>query len=828
MGWGDVFALPNCLPSGGWRMFLRVLGWMGILVAGACCLPSARLAAQTPDAEAATTYRAVLNRYCVTCHNERLKTAGLLLDKADVEHVSVGAEVWEKVIRKLRSVSMPPAGAPRPDKTTYDSFATYLETELDLAALAKPNPGRPAVHRLNRAEYTNAIRDLLAIDTDSVDIPSLLPPDDSGYGFDNIADILTVSPALLERYLSAARKIVRLAVANPAAAPDFQTYDVSKFLLQDDRMSEDLPFGSRGGIALRHYFALDGEYLIKVRLKTNFDGARIPGISKPHQVDIRLDGARVNLFTVGGAQGGRAEGAAAPQSACDLEGQPEVQRYLQKADDGLEVRIPVKAGARLVGVAFSKETSVSEDPVPPSLANREGDNLAVGNVTISGPYQTKGVGDTPSRQKIFVCKPTGGRDEETCTRKILASLARRAYRRPVNDADVQALLGLYRTGHSEGGFEAGIATALQGMLVDSEFLFRAERDPASATPGSASRISDLDLASRLAFFLWSSIPDDALLEAAERGKLHEPAVLEQQVRRMLADPRSKALVENFAGQWLYLRNMRSVMPDLGEFPDFDDNLREAFQKETELFFESMLREDRPVLDLLKADYTFVNERLARHYGMANIYGSHFRRVPVTDGNRQGLLGQGSILTVTSYANRTAPTIRGKWLLANILGMPPPPPPPNVPSLQDRGEDGKLLSMRQQMEQHRANPVCASCHARMDPLGFALENFDAIGQWRNASGSEKTPIDASGVLPDGTKFQGPAGLRSVLLSKPQEFVTTVTEKLMTYALGRGVEYYDAPAIRKILRESAPGGYRWSSLISGIVNSTPFQMRRSPGP
>ncbi len=815
-------------------MFSTVLVWIGIALAGLGSLEAAGPQTSGPNSQPASAYRAVLNRYCVTCHNEKLKTAGLLLDKMDVEHVSVGAEVWEKVIRKLRTAAMPPAGAPRPDQATYDSFATYLETALDRAAAAKPNPGAPAAHRLNRAEYTNAIRDLLATD---IDVESLLPADDSGYGFDNIGDVLTVSPVLLERYMSAARKITRLAVAGPAIHPDVKTYNVSKFLLQDDRMSEDLPFGSRGGIGIRHYFPVDGEYVVKIRLKTNFDGAKILGIGKAHQLDLRLDGARVKLFTVGGEQKSKPGIGSTPQSAFDLEGQAELQQYLQTADAGLEVRIPVQAGTRRVGVAFPRESTVGEDAIQPSLADREGDNPAVGSLTISGPYNAKGQSDTPSRRKIFVCRPAqseprpagsgslGEKDEESCARKILSTLARRAYRRPVTEADIQSLLSLYQAGRSEGGFEAGIETALQGMLVDSEFLFRVERDPDGLAPGGAYRISDLELASRLSFFLWSSLPDDSLLEVAVRGKLHDPAILEQQVRRMLADPRSKALVSNFAGQWLYLRNMRSVMPDLGEFPDFDDNLREALQQETELFFESMLREDRPVLDLLRADYTFLNERLARHYGVPNIYGSHFRRVKVADENRRGLLGQGSLLTVTSYANRTSPTIRGKWLLANLLGAPPPPPPPNVPSLKDRGEDGKILSVRQQMEQHRANPVCASCHARMDPLGFALENFDAVGQWRTTSGAAKTPIDASGVLPDGTKFQGPAELRQLLLSKPEQFVTTVTEKLLTYALGRGVEYYDAPAVRKIMRDSAPTGYRWSSLISELVRSTPFQMRRS---
>ncbi|MBI4464008.1 MAG: DUF1592 domain-containing protein [Acidobacteria bacterium] len=701
---------------------------------------------------------------------------------------------------------------PRPDKATYDSFATYLETELDRAATAHPNPGRPAIHRLNRAEYTNAIRDLLAVDIDG---RSLLPTDDSGYGFDNIADVLSVSPLLLERYMSAARKISRRAIGDAAIRPDVETYDVPQFLTQEDRTSEDLPFGSRGGIAIRHHFPLDGDYTIRIRLQRNFDGY-ILGLGEPHQLEVRLDRARIKLFTIGG----------------EHKSKQEQEEYVQfTADAGLEIRFPANAGTRLVGVAFLKETSKSEDVLRSRLLGYvfshpgEG-NPAVGSVAISGPYDAKGPGETPSRRKIFVCRPTGSQDEETCAKKILSTLARRAYRRPVTDADVQTLLGFYKAGRGEGGFEAGIEMALQAILVSPEFLFRIERNPVNVAPGAAYRISDFELASRLSFFLWSSIPDDQLLDLAARGKLQDSEVLQQQARRMLQDARSKALVNNFAGQWLYLRNMGSVSPDPDAFPDFDDNLREAFQRETELFFESLLREDRSVVALLNADYTFLNERLARHYQIPNVYGSHFRRVVLSEEERKGLLGQGSILTVTSYANRTSPTIRGKWLLENILGTPPPPPPPNGPSLKDRGENGKILSVRQRLEQHRANPVCASCHSRMDPLGFALENFDAIGKWRTAE--DNTPVDSSGVLPDGTKFQGPAELRKILLSNPEQFVTTITEKLLTYALGRGVEYYDAPAIRKIVREAAPNDYRWSALIMGIVKSTPFQMRRSLEP
>ena len=802
------------------RISVGIFAWTGIVLAGAGYLSEARPQSSNPVPPPGSQYRQVIDRYCATCHNERLRTADLILSTMDVEKVSQGAAVWEKVIRKLRTAAMPPAGMPRPDKATYDSFATYLETELDRASTARPNPGRPGIHRLNRTEYTNAIRDLLAVDINS---ESLFPGDDSSYGFDNIGDVLSVSPVLLERYMTAAGKISRLAIGDTTTAPTLETYDIPKLRMQGDRMSEALPFGSRGGIAIRHHFPLDGEYVIKIRLQRG-RGERPPGLAEPHQLEVRLDGARVKLFTVGGEQ------KAGDPKQVEYEKPAESE---MPADADLEVRIQVKAGPRLVGVAFMNETSVPEGSLQTRVAgfyylNRRVKDIApsVGSVTIRGPYDAKGPGETPARRKILVCRPSGSESEDACAKKILSTLARRAYRRPVTDEDLRALLNLYRPGRSEGGFEAGITMALQGILVSPDFLFRVERDPANLAPGAAYRLSDLELASRLSFFLWSSIPDDPLLEVAARGKLKDPAVLEQQVRRMLADSRSKALVDNFAGQWLYLRNMRTVRPDPEGLPEFDENLREAFQRETELFLESMLREDRSTLELLNANYTFLNERLARHYGIPNVYGSHFRRVTLTDETRMGLLGQGSILTVTSYPNRTAPTIRGKWLLENILATPPPPPPPNVPSLKDRTEGSKALTMRQRMEQHRANPACAVCHTRMDPLGFALENFDAIGKWRTTEAN--TPIDSSGVLPDGTKFQGPAELRKILLSQPEQLVTAVTEKLLTYALGRGVEYHDSPAVRKIMRESAPSNYRWSALILGVVKSTPFQMRRAAEP
>ena len=798
------FIRPSLYPPAAMLRNLTVL--MGLTLAGVGSA-AAEPQSLSPVPSHARAHRAVLDRYCVTCHNQELRTAGLMLDRMDVQNIGESAPMWEKVLSKLEAGAMPPVGMPRPDKPTADSLVTWLESELDNAAAANPNPGRPAVHRLNRVEYTNAVRDLLGVDIDGV---SLLPADDAGYGFDNIGDVLSVSPLLMERYMAAARKITHLAIGNLDTRPHQQTYDVHRFLAQENRMSEALPFGSRGGIAIDHFFPLDGEYLIKIRLKRDFSGNNILGISEPHQLDVRLDGARIELFRVGGEQ------------------QSNPAEYVRTADRELEVRLPVEAGRRLVGVTFVKETSMPEGVLRPRLAGIGRDHpVSVGSVTIGGPYHPRGPGETRSRRRIFACRPAVPEEEEPCAREILSRLARRAYRRPVTDQDVQILLNLYRETRSSRGFEAGIGMALRAMLVSPEFLFRVERDPEKVAPDRAYRISDLGLASRLSFFLWSSIPDDPLLDLAAAGRLKDPRELEDQVGRMLGDARSQALVSNFAGQWLYLRNMRSAAPDPAAFPSFDENLRQAFQRETELFFESMLREDRSVLDLLDADYTFVNERLARHYRIPNVYGSHFRRVTLEDQERRGLLGQGSILTVTSYPNRTSPVLRGKWLLENILGTPPPPPPPNVPALKDRGKDGEALSVRQRMEQHRANPACASCHARMDPLGFALENFDGIGRWRTTS-EANTPIDASGMLPDGTRFQGPVGLREILLDRREQFVTTVTERLLTYALGRGVEYYDAPAIRRIRREAAPNDYRWSSLISGIVKSTPFQMRRSREP
>jgi hypothetical protein len=718
---------------------------------------------------------------------------------------------------------MPPEGMPRPDESTYDAFAGYLEAQLDRAAAAHPNPGRPVLQRLNRVEYTNAVRDLLAVDIDG---ETLLPADDSRHGFDNIGDVLTVSPALLERYLSAARKITRLAIGESDVAPAVETYTVPKYYQQEDRMNEDLPFGSRGGIAVRHHFPLAGEYVVKVRLQRN-SRDYIRGLFEPHQLDVRLDGARLQLFTIGGENHGRS----APIFSNNAMGDREQDIYERTADDTLEVRFHAEAGPQLVGVNFLKETSMPEGRLRTRMSkydihNFKGGEPGVAGVSIGGPYDAQGMGETPSRRSIFVCRPATVQDEEPCAREILSRLARRAYRRPVTDKDIRTLLKFYQSRRSQG-FEAGIGAGLERILVGPEFLYRVEKDPANVAPDTAYPISNFELASRLSFFLWSSLPDDQLLDLAERGRLTEPEVLEKEVRRLLKDRRSSALVSNFAAQWLQLRSLRAINPDQDVFPYFDENLREAFRQETELFFESLLREDRSILELLSADYTFLNERLARHYGIPDVYGSHFRRVELKGEERRGLLGKGSILAVTSYANRTSPVLRGKWVLENILGTPPPPPPPDIPSLVETSEDGKALSMRQAMEEHRANPVCASCHNVMDPLGFAMENFDGIGSWRTRDAGDS--IDSSGVLPDGTSFHGPAELQQVLLEgKREEFVATATERLLTYALGRGVEAYDAPAVRSIIREAATSDYRWSSLFVGIVKSTPFQMRRSREP
>ena len=777
------------------------------LVAAVASAPAAGQQAFGADVDG----QALVDRYCVTCHNDRLETGGFSFGPLDVADVAAHPEAWEKVVRKLRAGAMPPRPRPRPDRETYDGFRAWIEGELDAAAAADLNPGRTETfHRLSRTEYRNAVRDLLALD---VSVDDLLPADDTSYGFDNIAGVLGVSPTLMERYLSAARKISRLAVASPVPSPTAETFRIASDLGQDRRM-ERLPFGTRGGMVLDYNFPEDAEYVFEILP----DG---PLRIEPHDLEVTIDGERIALLTVGKAP------------------DPDDPRGLYTPQiETLEVRTPVTAGPHEVGVAFLRKTSAEPEGIrklylrPFTGEGSGGDSRFqpyVESLTIAGPYESSGarpVEGTPSRERIFTCRPASGAtvEETACAREILSTIARRAYRRPVTDDDVERLLVFYERGRAGGSFDTGIEMALRRLLVSPEFLFRVERDPEGVEAGESYRVSDLELASRLSFFLWSSVPDDELLDVAERRQLSVPAIFEAQVERMLADPRSEALVGNFAGQWLTLRNAAAVQPDEDEFPDFGEGLRQGFRRETELLFSSVLREDRSALDLLDADYTFVDERLARHYGIPNVRGSHFRRVALEDGARGGLLGHGSILTVTSYANRTSPVNRGKWVLENILGTPPPPPPPDVPDLET-AEGGQALSMREAMEQHRANPVCASCHRLMDPLGLALENFDAIGRWRDRS-ETRGSIDATGELPDGTPFDGPAGLKNALLGHPERFVTTVTEKLMTYALGRGIEYYDAPAVRAIVRDAAEDGYRLSSLVKGVVRSAPFQMRRSP--
>ncbi|MEE2822117.1 MAG: DUF1592 domain-containing protein [Acidobacteriota bacterium] len=799
------------------------LGLLTVMLAGGSLLSAAELQGAEPIPSHDSYYPRLLDRYCTTCHNEQSRVGGLALSALDITKAKQAPETWEKVVKKLRTGAMPPAGMPRPDKTTYDSLATYLEVQLDQAAAADPNPGRPSIHRLNRFEYANAVHDLLAVE---IDEETLLPADDSRHGFDNIGDVLSVSPLLLERYMSAARKVTRLAIGDWDASPVSETYRVPKYNIQDDRMNDSLPFGTRGGIAVRHHFPLDGEYIIKVSLGRD-SRDYIRGLTQSHQLDVSLNNVRIKRFTFGG----EIHGQSASIFSSATMGDPAQETYERTADKILEVRFPAKAGTRLVGATFLKETRMSEGPKLPTMTmydwqQYKGGNPLVANITISGPYNAQGLGETASRRKVFVCNPNSIEEEDPCARKILSTLARRAYRRALTDEDLHILFDFYETGRREKGFEAGIGTALERILVGPEFLFRIEPDPEKIPPDTAYRIGDVELATRLSFFLWSSLPDNQLLDLAEQDRLKDPQVLEQEVRRLLTDSRSRALVTNFGSQWLFLRNLNAVRPDPQIFPYFNDNLREAFRLETELFFESLLREDRSLLDLLDANHTFVNERLARHYGIPNIYGSHFRRVELTQEERRGLLGKGSLLTVTSYANRTSPVLRGKWVLDHILGSPPAPPPANIPELQERDESGKVLSMRQQMEQHRANPACATCHSQMDPLGFALENFDGIGTWRTMDAG--APIDPSGVLPDGTSFQGPVELQKALHEKGREFIVTTTEKLLTYALGRGLESYDAPAVRGIIREAASNNYRWSSLILNIVRSTPFQMRRSQKP
>jgi mono/diheme cytochrome c family protein len=800
--------------------------------------PAAELLAQSP----AASHQAVFQRYCLSCHNAALKARGTVpvaLDTLDLSKVATDPASWEKVVLKMRAGVMPPAGAPRPERAAHASLLTYLEGELDRLAADNPNPGRTEpFHRLNRAEYRNAMRDLLDLE---IDVSTLLPPDDASYGFDNIAGVLKMSPTLMERYLSAALKVSRLAVGAAPPAPHIDYFRVADDLSQDVHLP-GMPLGTRGGTRISYVFPQDADYEFRVRLARDLNES-VPLYTEDQHVEVSLDGIRAGTFTLPGvgrqptpAAAGRGTGSApqTPQISQIQQGirvTAKEREARNRADENWNLRVPVKAGQREVIVTFTNRIAALDEtarlpflrPYPAGVnipETRLGVHLR--SVEIAGPFDARGAGTSSSRARIFSCAPESAAEEPDCARAILQRLARRAYRRPVADADVQALIAFYEEGRRAGGFEAGIELALRRLLVSPEFLFRVQREPSAIAPGAVYRIDDIDLASRLSFFLWSSIPDDELLDLAASGRLGRPDVLSQQVHRMIEDPRSDAFVANFAGQWLYLRNLPAVVPVQSVFPDFDDTLRQAFRTETELFFGSLLREDRSVLDLLRADYTFLNERLARHYGVPHVKGSHFRRVTFgSDSVRAGLLGHGSLLTVTSYPDRTSPVVRGKWILENLLGTPPPPPLPNVGDLKPTNAEGAVLSMRQRMEQHRRNPVCASCHAMMDPLGLALENFDAVGRWRTL-GESAAPIDASGSLPDGTRFQGPAGLREALLQSDR-FVPTVTEKLLTYALGRGLEYYDAPAVRAIVRNAARDEYRFSSLILGVVQSAPFRMR-----
>ena len=791
-----------------------------ILIVIACLVPmsavrvSAQSAQTAPVVKVSTAdvpARAIVDRYCVGCHNAKLMTANLALDKLDLGHLGEHAEIGEKVVRKLRAGMMPPTGMPRPDRATLEAFVASLENELDRSAVTYlPAPG---LHRLNRTEYTNAIRDVLALD---VDATKFLPPDDSTHGFDNIAGALTLSPALMEAYLSAAGKISRLAIGD-VSAPTQAVFEVPADTAQNYHI-EGLPFGTRGGILIKYQFPADGEYTFKVKGVTGYFQAVLGGIKGEH-LEVTVDGERVKLFDwdkeISNTTG---NGKSTP-------------------------RILVKAGLHTVGVTF-----IATNDVPDSEVNRPFQRTMntpgsipgflfyphVGQVWIEGPYDAKGASDTAARKKIFVCRPTSGKDaaeqkksEAACARTIASTLVKHAFRRPATSSDLASLMEFYQAGRSDGGsFDDGVEALLQRVLADPEFVYRLEPEPAGLPAGKAYRISDLALASRLSFFLWSSVPDDELIDLAAQGKLKDPVVLEKQVRRMLADRKSDALITNFTGQWLGVRSLKTSEPVVNLFPDFDDNLRAAYRREVELFFGSVAREDRSILDLLTADYTFVNERLAKQYGIPDIYGPQFRRVtlPPDLDIRRGLLGKGALLTVTSNAARTSPVARGKWFLQTFLGVSPPDPPPNVPAIKDKPVDStgnaKAPTMRQIMEMHHTSPTCASCHKIFEPIGLALENFDAVGSWRTEDGD--SPVDASGIIVDGTKVDGVASLRDWMVGRSDQFVRVVTEKLLTYALGRGVEYQDMPTVRSIVRDSAPGKYKFSAIVLGIVKSPTFQM------
>ena len=792
--------------------------------------------------ETVSPQRALLDQYCVSCHNQamvnstpvegenllftQLRGLGMTLDKENVDDVSENPEVWEKVVRKLRVGVMPPPDNPRPGHEDYSEFRYWLEEQLDQANAEKVNPGRTqSFHRLNQAEYQTVTGQLLGLKLDVEELIPADPPDRNG--FDNNAEVLSLSPVLMERYVSAAHKIAELAVGATPLGMSIKSYEVPLNLIQNDRLDDQLPFGSRGGAAVTHNFPVDGLYRIKVKLQTNYvDFVR--GYDQPHQIEVSLDGERIDVFEFGGD----APGMPAPYSfAGNIRGSDDWEEFMMAiADEGFELEIPVQAGPRVIGATFPREIWEAEGIDQPRLfgyhlavTELPDSNPALGSVSIEGPIESQGPGLTPSREIIFSCIPEDYDAERGCAKEILTGLARKAYRRPLTEDDWLELSEFFESGFKEEGFDKGIQLALERILVAPDFLWRIQQDPEGLLPGESYEITDVELASRLSFFLWSGGPDEELLSLAENGRLRESGILKSQVTRMMDDPKAEAFIKNFIGQWLYLRNLDNVYPLPSAFPEFDDNLRESFKQETELFFDEQIREDHSLLDLFTANYSFLNERLADHYGVQGIYGNHFRKVSLDGHKRGGLLGHGSLMTVTSYPNRTSVVLRGKFVLDNLLGSPPPEPPPNVPALEESSQTGKQLTMREAMAQHRENPACRVCHAAMDPIGFSLENYDAVGKWRDMFAG--VDVDASGLLPDGAAFNGRKGLENLILDRPTDFVATVTEKLLTYALGRGVEYYDMPTVRSIVRQSEQEDFSWSSLILGVVKSAPFQMRRT---
>ncbi|MGY8814896.1 MAG: DUF1592 domain-containing protein [Gammaproteobacteria bacterium] len=807
----DVRGLKDRVTSFGLIVLLSAAGLMAVQ-------------AQTSDAD---HYRNMLTKYCVACHNETLKTANLMLDRANINNISEDPGLWEKVVTKLTLRAMPQVGFPlRPSEDEYKDMLAYLTGELDKIAEEDINPGRPTVHRLNRTEYTNAIRDLLDLEIDG---SKLLPPDNVDVGFDNIADALSVSPLLMEQYMFAANRITQLAVGPDSMRPASETYNVAEEFMQESQTTDDLPFGSRGGTVFQHYFPLDGEYTIRGRLTRNEEGY-IRGLREQSYMDFRLDHKRIDVLTIGGEVHGRSGPLFTNNAIVDYAGDPDQIGYEFSADKDLEVRVNVKAGSHTVGVTFLDDFAKKSGVKAPKLTltditNYKGGKPAILNVTVTGPFNAKESPDTPSRKKIFACQPTNSTDE-ACPKTILSRLAHHAYRRPVTDQEIDSLLRLYRAGRDQDGFESGIELALQSILTGPEFLFRVEQNSPGASPGEVYPVSDIDLASRLSFFLWSSIPDEELLSVAESGQLRQPNVIKQQMQRMIADPRFDALLDNFGSQWLAIRNLDIVEPQTAIFVTFDGELRSAMKRELVLWFESMVKQDNSIVDLLNSDYTYVNGRLAEHYDIPGIYGDNFRRVTLDNPMRRGILGKAGLLTITSFNNRTSPVVRGNWVLANMLNMETPPAPADAfePELQVESKEGKALTMKESMIAHRQNPVCANCHKMMEPIGLALENFDAIGAYRERYVEADAEVDTSGTLFDNQEFKDTLEFQDSLLRHSDRFVETVTSKLLTYALGRSLEYYDQPEIRKIVKKAAENNYTWSSVLLGIVESTPFQYRR----